>query len=257
MNLNFYQHSAKKIDQKPTTPILMIHGLFGDLSNLNSLGRGLNDYRKIIQVDVRNHGSSKHNDEMNYMVMAQDILETLDTNSIDRITVIGHSMGGKIAMTMTAIAPKRIEKIIVIDIAPVAYKIRESYANIFSALNAVNDANITSRQQAADLMRQYINEHNIINFLLKSFSYGKWRFNMPCIQKRYKEILDWQIVPSWQNPALFIRGEYSHYLNEVYYNSVLNQFPKSHIHIIAGSGHWVHFDKFYEVLSIIRQFIRT
>ncbi|WWP00088.1 MAG: alpha/beta fold hydrolase [Candidatus Dasytiphilus stammeri] len=256
MKLNFSQHSAKKIDQKPTTPILMIHGLFGDLSNLNSLGRGLNDYRTIIKVDVRNHGYSKHNDEMNYIVMAQDILETLDTKSIDRITVIGHSMGGKIAMTMTAIAPQRIEQLIVIDIAPVVYKIRESYAaNIFRALNAVNDANITSRQHAADLMRQYINEHYIINFLLKSFSYGNWRFNMPCIQKRYKEILDWQIVPSWPHPALFIRGEYSHYLNEVYYNAVLNQFPKAHIHIIAGSGHWVHFDKFYQVLSIIRQFI--
>ncbi|WWO99754.1 MAG: alpha/beta fold hydrolase [Candidatus Dasytiphilus stammeri] len=257
MNLNFYQHSAKKIDPKSTTPIVMIHGLFGDLSNLNTLARCLSDFRKIIQVDVRNHGSSKHNDEMNYIVMARDILETLDANRIDRIIIIGHSMGGKIAMTMTAIAPKRIEKIIVIDIAPVAYKIKQSYADIFTALNAVKDAKITSRQDAANLMRQYIHEHNIMNFLLKSFEHGKWRFNLPCLHKRYKEILDWQIVPSWSKPALFIRGEYSHYLDEVYYNYVLNQFPKAHIHLIAGSGHWVHFDKFYQLLSIIRKFVLT
>ncbi|WWO95332.1 MAG: alpha/beta fold hydrolase [Candidatus Dasytiphilus stammeri] len=255
MNLNFSQHFAKKIDQKPTTPILMIHGLFGDLSNLNSLARGLNDYRTIIQVDVRNHGYSQHNDEMNYIVMAQDILDTLDTNSINRITVIGHSMGGKIAMTMTALAPKRIEKLIVIDIAPVTYKIKQSYVNIFKALNAVNDTNITSRQDAAQLMRKYIPENKIINFLLKSFDYGKWRFNMSCLYKRYNEILDWKIVPSWPHPALFIRGEYSHYLNEGYYNSVRNQFPKSQIHIIANSGHWVHFEKMSQVLNIIRQFI--
>ncbi|WWO98730.1 MAG: alpha/beta fold hydrolase [Candidatus Dasytiphilus stammeri] len=253
MNLNFYQHSARKIDLK--TPILMIHGVFGDLTNLNSLARGLNDYRKIIQVDVRNHGHSQHTNEMNYLVMAKDILDTLNTNRIDRIIVIGHSMGGKIAMTMTAIAPKIIEKIIVIDIAPVAYKMMQSHINILTALRAVNDANITSRQDAADLMQQYINEHNIINFILKSFASGKWRFNLPCIHQQYKEILDWQIVPAWPHPALFIRGEYSHYLDERYYHSLLNQFPKAHIHMIASAGHWVHFDKFYEVLTIIQQFL--
>ena len=102
-----------------STPVLLIHGLFGSLDNLGILARGLKDDRPLIQVDVRNHGLSPREDEMNYRVMAQDMLDTLDAQGIERIAVIGHSMGGKIAMTMSALAPERIEQMVMIDIAPV------------------------------------------------------------------------------------------------------------------------------------------
>uniref|UniRef100_UPI00289FAC4C alpha/beta fold hydrolase n=1 Tax=Pantoea sp. CTOTU49201 TaxID=2953855 RepID=UPI00289FAC4C len=139
------------------TPILLIHGLFGSLDNLGMLARGVRDARPTLQVDVRNHGLSARSDEMNYHVMAQDIVETLDAHQIDRAGVIGHSMGGKIAMALSAIAPERIEKMVMIDIAPVDYQMRR-HDEIFAAIRAVTTAGVTRRSEAAEVMRQHIDE---------------------------------------------------------------------------------------------------
>ncbi|WWP01862.1 MAG: alpha/beta fold hydrolase [Candidatus Dasytiphilus stammeri] len=254
MKLNICLHSVKNVTHTKMTPVLMIHGLFGSMNNLNRLVHGLKFYRTILQVDVRNHGLSNHSEEMNYQVMAQDILETLNANSIERVIVVGHSMGGKIAMKMTAIAPERIEKLIILDIAPVSYEIQSS--EIFSALNAVTNANTNSRHQAAVIMQQYSIEEKTIQFLLKSFHNGGWRFNLQVIQKQYMEILDWQSISSWQNPTLFIRGECSNYVNERYYPLLLKQFPHAYINMIRGSGHWLHIENSEIVLSLMGHFLR-
>jgi len=116
MNLNTRLQTEQSVAD--ATPVLLIHGLFGSLDNLGVLARGLKADRPLIQVDVRNHGLSPRSEEMSYRAMAQDMLETLDRHDIDKVTVIGHSMGGKIAMTMTALAPERIEQLVLIDIAP-------------------------------------------------------------------------------------------------------------------------------------------
>lgn len=251
MNLNFRLQSEQSASND--FPLVLIHGLFGSLDNLGVLARGLKDDRRLIQIDVRNHGLSPRADEMSYALMAQDILDTLDELKVERFSLIGHSMGGKIAMALAALAPERVGEIVVIDIAPVAYSTRH-HDEIFAALQAVSQVGITTRSEAAALMRLHIDEEGVIQFLLKSFHEGDWRFNVPVLWQCYDQIIGWQPLAPCPHPALFIRGERSAYLADEYRDALLAQFPKARAHVIAGAGHWVHAEKPDAVLRAIRRF---
>ncbi len=132
------------------SPIVLVHGLFGSLDNLGVLARDLVQDHDVLQVDMRNHGVSPRSPEMNYPAMAQDLLDTLDAHHIEKATFIGHSMGGKAVMALTSLAPDRIDRLVAIDMAPVDYKVRR-HDEIFAAINAVSEANVSSRQQGLEL----------------------------------------------------------------------------------------------------------
>jgi esterase len=157
-------------------------------------------------------------------------------------------------MAFTALAPERIDKLVAIDIAPVNYHVRR-HDEIFAAINAVTDAGVTTRQQAAAVMREHINEEGVIQFLLKSFVDGKWRFNVPALWDQYPHIVGWETVPAWNHPALFIPGGNSPYVTEQYRDELLQQFPQARAHVIAGAGHWVHAEKPEAVLRAIRRYL--
>lgn len=251
MNLNVRLQSEQSASGD--CPLVLIHGLFGSLDNLGILARELKSHRQIVQFDVRNHGLSPRASEMDYRQMAQDVLDSLDDLGIDRFSAIGHSMGGKITMALTALAPERVAEIVVIDIAPVAYPTRH-HDEIIAALKAVTAAGITSRMEAATLMRERLAEEGVIQFLLKSFHNGEWRFNVPAIEACYGQIIGWQPQPAWPHPALFIRGELSPYIRDDYRGAILAQFPQARAHVVAGAGHWVHAEKPDAVLRTIRRF---
>ncbi|MCX8965390.1 esterase [Erwinia psidii] len=251
MKLNVRSQSEQS--ENAGLPVVLIHGLFGSLDNLAVLARGLKEERQIIMVDVRNHGLSPRSPDMHYTVMARDVIETLDSLGVGQCVVIGHSMGGKIAMSMTALAPQRVAQLVVIDMAPVAYTERHHDA-VFAALNTVSEASVALRSEAAALMRQTIKEEGVIQFLLKSFHDGEWRFNVPVLLAEYNQLIDWQPLPAWHGPTLFIRGERSPYLADHYRAALLKQFPQARAHVIAGAGHWVHAEKPDAVLRAIRRF---
>ncbi|WP_193017116.1 esterase [Proteus sp. FME41] len=251
--LNYQLHTP---ETPPTSnlPIVLIHGLFGDLNNLGVLGRALRHDNLVIQIDVRNHGHSPHSESMNYQDMAQDVLTLLDSLNIPKAIIIGHSMGGKIAMAMTALASDRIARIVVIDMSPVAYNVRR-HDKIFAALEAVTDAQVTRRQDAVEIMHPFIQEEGVIPFLLKSFKNGKWLFNLPAIKKAYSEIISWQDVPAWHHPVLFIRGGLSPYILDEYREDIARQFPLATAFVVANTGHWVHSEKPDSVIKAIRRFL--
>jgi esterase len=236
------------------TPIVLIHGLFGSLDNLGVLARDLSQDHQVLQIDLRNHGLSPHSEDMNYAVMADDLIQLFDTLSLERLTVIGHSMGGKVAMRLTAERPELIERLIVIDIAPVAYPERR-HDDVFAALQAVSENQVTERAAAAELMSRYIKQDGVIQFLLKSFRKGEWLFNIPALYRHYDEISGWQSVPAWRKPTLFIRGQLSPYISRNYWNEIAAQFPQAKAHVIAGAGHWVHGEKPEATLRTIRRFL--
>ncbi|MDE9612115.1 esterase [Citrobacter portucalensis] len=252
MKLNIRAQSAQNLHNN--SPIVLVHGLFGSLDNLGILARDLVVDHDIIQVDMRNHGLSPRSPEMNYPAMAQDLLDTLDEQQIERAIFIGHSMGGKAVMALTALAPDRIDRLVAIDIAPVDYHVRRHDA-IFTAINAVTDAQATSRQQAASVMRQHLQEEGVIQFLLKSFVDGEWRFNVPVLWDQYPHIVGWETIPAWEHPALLIPGGNSPYVTEAYREQLLAQFPQARAHVIAGAGHWVHAEKPEAVLRAIRRYL--
>lgn len=238
------------------SPIVLVHGLFGCLDNLGMLARELVTNFDIVQVDMRNHGQSPRSDVMNYPAMAQDLIDTLDGLGIVKATLIGHSMGGKAVMAVTKIAPLRIDKLVAIDIAPVDYQVRH-HDKIFAAVNAVSEAGVTSRQQAAALMREHLQEEGVIPFLLKSFVSGEWRFNVSALWEQYPHIVGWETVPAWDRPALFIRGGNSPYVDETHRATLLAQFPQARAHVIAGAGHWAHAEKPEAVVRAIRRYLEA
>lgn len=252
MKLHYRLQNAQQPSNLP--PIVLIHGLFGNLDNLGVLGRDLQQQHDVVQVDLRNHGLSPRSPEMNYVAMANDILLLLGDLAITHSIIIGHSMGGKAAMALSAQIPEQISKIVAIDIAPVDYRVRR-HDKIFMALHAVTDAGVTRRNDAAAIMRQSIHEEGVVQFLLKSFQQGEWRFNVPVLYDQYEHIVGWEPVPEWHKPILFIRGAESPYLDDRYRPDLLQQFPQAKAHVIAGSGHWVHAEKPDAVLRAIHRFL--
>lgn len=236
-------------------PLVLIHGLFGSIGNLGMLARGLQADYSVIQVDVRNHGHSPHAAEMPFQAMAQDIIDTLDQIGVREFGVIGHSMGGKIAMQLTAVAPKRVQDLVVLDMSPFAYR-ENHHDQIFKALFAVQQAQPESRKQATEIMQQFIQENMVNQFLLKSFDQGQWRFNLNAIFAQYAEILNWQKIPAWSNPALFIRGGRSHYIStEQHHTAIAAQFPQARLQSIDSAGHWLHAEQPQQVLQYVQDYL--
>lgn len=252
MILNYEIHQNNQSSQ---IPLVFIHGLFGSLSNLGMLARAFQQTNNVVQIDLRNHGHSAHDEEMNYFVMANDVLETLDYLNIQKFSVVGHSMGGKVAMQI-ALSTDRVEQLAVLDIAPFAYKERH-HDEIFQALFAVEQANIETRQQAIEIMRKYISVEMVIQFLLKSFSKGKWLFNIHALYNHYQDITGWpNSETAWQNEALFLKGSLSPYISKPEHMEALaKQFPHAEVIEVEGAGHWLHAEKTQQVLDQLQKYI--
>ncbi|MBJ3814514.1 esterase [Shimwellia pseudoproteus] len=254
MKLHARVQTAQQINNN--LPLVLIHGLFGSLDNLGVLARDLVRDHPVMQVDLRNHGLSPRSSDMQWAALAADILDTMDSAGFDKATLIGHSMGGKTAMAVTALAPDRIDKLVAIDIAPVNYRVRR-HDDIFAGIQAVTAAGVTSRHDATAIMRDSIKEDGVIQFLLKSFVQGEWRFNVPVLWENYAGIVGWDEVPPWSHPAMFICGGDSPYVKPEYREAILRQFPQAQARVIAGTGHWVHAEKPDTVLRVIRQFLSS
>ena len=253
MILNYQYHLPEQNNKKVT--LVFIHGLFGSLSNLGMLVRAFEQEYPILQVDLRNHGESGHSLIMNYEVMAQDVLETINQLKIQNFIVIGHSMGGKVAMQLAQYAAERLKKLIILDIAPVAYQQRH-HDEIFEALITVENAEIQSRKEATEIMQNYIKEIGVVQFLLKSFAQGQWKFNVKALIENYQNIIDWNEQNVWAGETLFIRGGRSDYLAKSEYVEKINKaFPHAIIDTVENAGHWLHAEKTAEVTDLILNFI--
>ncbi|QIO05923.1 alpha/beta fold hydrolase [Acinetobacter shaoyimingii] len=251
MILNFQRNESLTINTRPT--LVLIHGLFGSLSNLGMLARAFENEYDVIQIDVRNHGLSGQSEHMDYAQLAQDIVDTLDHIGIQNFSVIGHSMGGKIAMKLTEIAPERLQKLVVLDMAPFAYQ-KNNHDEIFKALFAIEQAQITTRKEATEIMKRYIREDMVIQFLLKSFHKGEWLFNVKALFDEYSKIISWENLLPWEKPTLFIRGEKSPYIGEIQRQAIATQFKNSAVEMV-DAGHWLHAEKTNEVVHFIQDFL--
>ncbi len=238
--------------------IVLIHGLFGSLSNLGLLARDLVEDHTVISVDLRNHGLSFHSETMNYTAMAEDLNQLLDALNISSTVVIGHSMGGKAAMSLAGIAPDKISQLIVLDMAPVAYTQRR-HDNVFAGLRSVIEQKPATRKDALACLAQHVEIEGVRQFLAKSLAskdgYMQWLFNVDDIIANYHNIQDWQSIAPYHGETLFLKGAESDYLMASHQAEIIQQFPNSKAHIIANTGHWLHAEKPQEVLRSIRRFL--
>nr|WP_279008963.1 alpha/beta fold hydrolase [Aeromonas jandaei] len=241
--------------------VILIHGLFGSLDNLGLLARALGEHYRVISVDLRNHGTSFRRDDMSYPAQAADILALMDHLGLDQAAIVGHSMGGKVGMQLAKLAPARVSRLVVADMAPVAYP-HSRHQNVFAGLNATLAAQPQSRSDAERILAEHIEIAGVRQFLLKSFAKGddgwQWRFNVPALEENYANIMGWpEDERRFEGPVLFIKGGDSDYMQPQYSEAALAQFPAAKVRVIAGTGHWLHAEKPMLFNKLVVDFLST
>ena len=242
-------------------PLVMLHGLFGSSDNWLGVASRLAPNFHLFLLDLRNHGTSLHNDETNYSIMAADVAEFLETQKLERVNILGHSLGGKVAMQFALDFPARVEKLIVVDIAPRQYS--PEHEKIFKALLALDLKKFQTRTQIEDALASEIPDLVLRRFLLKNLktpvspsSSFTWKANLSGLFKNHQTIYE-PIVSktSFEGPALFLRGGKSRYVSEADLPGIKNLFPKAKIETIDRAAHWVHADAPEEFVRLISSFL--
>ncbi|ACJ29348.1 Hydrolase, alpha/beta fold family [Shewanella piezotolerans WP3] len=238
--------------------VILIHGLFGDLDNLKALGKSLEDSFTVVRVDVANHGSSKKVSSMTYLSLAEDIKRLIETLKVNSAILVGHSMGGKIAMATALSYPGLVNKLVVADIAPVSYNSRHD--KVFEALESMPLNQIKDRRDALEHMRAHDIDEGTAQFLLKSLvrrDQGfKWKMNLTGLKQSYSDIISWPTFTSpYQGACLFIRGGDSDYVTSAHRNAIIEQFPTVKAKTIEGTGHWLHAQKASIFNRMVKDFI--
>ncbi|MBC52339.1 MAG: alpha/beta hydrolase [Gammaproteobacteria bacterium] len=244
MKLNFRQYGESG------EPLLILHGLFGSLSNWAWHSRKLSGHFTVYGLDLRNHGGSPHDDAMSYPLMAQDVADFMDDQGIESAHVLGHSMGGKVAMQLAMDHPERIKRLVIADIAPVQYGgERGEHDEIFDGMCALDVASLTSRTDADKQLAGWVEDEVVRQFLLSNLvrdDHGRysWRINLPALRDSYPALRDKPAGDGvFDRDVLFIRGDLSDYINESQRDETLRHFPRASIKTLMQAGHWLHAEK--------------
>ena len=252
MKLNFRKLGSGK-------PLVILHGLFGSLDNWFSIARELEKHYTLYLVDQRNHGDSPHSDQWNYQIMVEDLKELLDDEGLEKIYLMGHSMGGKTAMYFASTYPERVEKLIVADIAPRYYPIH--HQTILEGLNSIDLKETKSRKEADAQLSEYIQELGTRQFLLKSLGRNEkgfvWKINLPVITKNIEEV--GKALPEeakYAGPTLFLGGTNSNYLTQSDLPDLEKHFPNYELELVANAGHWLHAEQPEAVIHEVRKFLK-
>lgn len=239
-------------------PLVLLHGLFGSFENLGTVARALQSHTRVVSVDLPNHGRSAHSDTFSYKEMTQQLLQLLDELDIEQASVLGHSMGGKVAMQLAVENPQRVAKLVVADIAPVSYEPKHN--TVLAALNQVDLATISNRKDADSQLARLIEEPGVRAFLLKSLVKGEqgfhWRFNLKLIAEQYGTISQGlEEQGQYPGPTLFVKGGNSDYIKAQHKADILRYFPNSKAHIVNDAGHWLHAEKPEAFNRIVQRFL--
>lgn len=261
MQLAFNQFNVTEDSDSDRQTILILHGLFGSKRNWQSIARQLSEHFRVFTLDLRNHGESEHHDEMTYRAMADDVFQFISEHSLKNVSVIGHSMGGKVAMCMALQHPEIIQRLAIIDIAPVKYQ--HGFNDLIDSLNTLPLDRISSRQDADEHLRSTVQPESLRQFLLQNLKNSedgfRWRINLDAIQANIDALMDFPVdhrVMQYQNPVLFLKGEKSDYIKHLYEQKIFKIFSRALFITVADTGHWLHAENPDFVVQEIRKFIK-
>ncbi len=242
-------------------PVVILHGLFGAAKNWNSIAKQMARNYRILTVDLRNHGSSPWTDTMTYVEMAQDLVEFLDQRGLNQANIVGHSMGGKAAMTMALKAPDRVKTLVVADIAPVKYP-RMEFKSYVDKLKSVDLSSVSRRSEVDPLIADVIENPGVRAFLLGNLENTadglRWQVNLDTLGNEMDKIGG---VPAlrmdaqYQGKTLFINGANSDYIQRSHHQLIKHLFPNVAFHEIADAGHWVHAEKPHDFMKALNDFL--
>jgi len=240
-------------------PLVLLHGLFGSARNWGAVQKALaGDYR-VVALDLRNHGASPHAPDMDYAAQAADVAETLATLGIERAVVLGHSMGGKVAMMLALMQPESIERLIIADIAPRPYP--PALRAVVAAMQALPLHAGLTRQEADQALRGAVPEAPIRSFLLQNLRFEtappSWRIGLAEISAAMPEIEDFAPPPGarFEGPALAMAGALSPYIRTEDHAAFRARFPLISFASIPRAGHWLHAENPEGFLAVLRDFL--
>jgi len=241
--------------------IILIHGLFGSLENLNMVAKTLSKKYCVTSIDVRNHGNSFHQQGCSYHELAQDVINLLDHLTIQKCHLLGHSMGGKIAMQIALNNPQRLDKLVIADIAPVAYPAH--HLRIIEGLMSIDLKRVQKRKDADVQLAKYVDNMGVRQFLLRNITsnqQGEFYFkcNLDNIEQGYPQVMQsvqTQGEQSFNGETLFIKGGMSDYILPEHKTSINMLFPYAKAKIIQGAGHWLHAEKTVAFNKIVMDFL--
>lgn len=226
-------------------PFIIMHGFLGMSDNWKTLaGQYVETGFQVHALDLRNHGRSFHSDEWSYEVMVQDVFEYCQAHQLTKIDILGHSMGGKVAMLFATTHPEIVDKLIVADIGPKFYK--QHHQDILAGLNAVDFSVKPNRGDVEEIVAQYVPDFGTRQFLLKNLYWKEpgqlaFRFNLTAFNNNLDAIgkaLAEELV--FDKPTLFIRGGNSRYILDTDFDIIRQQFPAAQFETIPNAGHWLH-----------------
>ena len=226
--------------------LIFLHGLYGSGNNWRGIARACLDDHQVLLPDLRNHGRSPHDPDMDYRRMAADVVALMDARGIERARLVGHSMGGKVAMTLALCHPTRVERAMVVDIAPIAYDHSAEHGGIIAALQGLDTRGIDNREQADAALAAAIPSAMVRQFLLTNLqrrnSGWTWRIPLDILADQLPVIQGWPLpnLENQQTPLLFLHGGASDYVDARGRAAIARQFPEASVEAIAGAGHWVH-----------------
>ncbi len=239
-------------------PLVLVHGLFGEARNLGVLTRALAKGAKVVALDLRNHGGSPHGLPMDFATMAGDVAETLASLGIGRASIVGHSLGGKTAMALALTRPEMVGRLVVMDIAPIAYD--HDYQSYMTAMLAMELSPGLSRGEADQILARTVSTP-MRAFLLNNLVLGenpRWRVGLREIQAAMPDLLGWKELPGqrpFTGPTLFLRGAESSYVGPEAESVIDALFPDAVRQSIEGAAHWLHADKPREVIAALQAFL--
>ena len=252
MDLNYRVQGAGK-------PLIVLHGFLGSLDNWRTMSGALAQTRRVYLLDLRNHGRSPHSPAMSYPLMAEDVHEFISRLGLAGACVLGHSMGGKVAMQLATQFPDDAASLVVVDIAPRAYP--PAHRPMLLAMRALDLAACASFGAAGDALAPAVPDPAVRQFLLKNLSRDpggrlRWRIGLDEIVENYDALtrpIDFS--EPFSRPACFIRGGRSHFVEENDLSSIQRLFPRAEFVTVGNAGHWVHIEAPAEFLAAVSGFL--
>jgi len=242
-------------------PVIILHGIFGISDNWVTIGRRIAEKFDVHILDQRNHGQSPHSDTFNYYVLVDDLVEFIEDHQLVNPILIGHSMGGKVAMNFALEYPQRIDKLIVVDMSVRPYPARKQHMDIMSAMLSIDFDEVDTRDEVEKIINEKVNSPHISQFVLKNlYRIGKkrlsWRLNIEDIYNNIENVFEGIDSPyTFDNPSLFVRGGASDYVIDEDYNLIRKNFPNAQFKTIKGASHWVHADAPDELCMNFSEFL--
>jgi pimeloyl-ACP methyl ester carboxylesterase len=240
-------------------PLLIVHGLFGSARNWGAIAKRLSDSRAVVAVDMRNHANSFWDDVHDYPTLAADLAQVIEAEG-HPMDVLGHSMGGKAAMMLALTRPDLVNRLVVADIAPVAYP--HSQNHLIAAMRAMDLTGLDNRAEADRRLAQAVETPQVRAFLLQSLDLRtdppRWRLNLDALERQMDLITGWPdtsgLAP-YGGPTLFLSGAVSDYVRPEAREPIRALFPKARMAKIPGAGHWLHAEKPREFEAALRVFL--